>query len=131
MGGPMANKQRGPLPPVLSSEETRVKPPEEDEEELPPEDPSWDPQRDETMMHANSVPITDESGVDDATPPVPRKIVPVPMEELGDQGLDDPTISLVPKVTTDTGMHAPQDAPDDSTRQIPRKSPGRPAQPEE
>ena len=128
MGGPMANKQRGPLPPVLSSEETRVKPPEEDEEELPPEDPSWDPQRDETMMQANPAPITDEAEVDDATPPVPRKIVPVPMEELGDQGLDDPTISLTPKVTTDGGMHAPEDALDDSTRHIPRKSTVRPAQ---
>jgi hypothetical protein len=122
----MANKQRGPLPPVLSPEETRVRPPEEDEEELPPEEPSWDPQRDETMMHPNSAAVTDEAAVDDATPPVPRKIVPVPIEELGDQGLDDPTISLAPKVATDTGMHAPQDALDDATRQIPRKSTVRP-----
>jgi hypothetical protein len=124
---PMANKQRGPLPPVLSSEETRVRPPEEDEAELPPEEPSWDPQRDETMMHPNAAAVTSEEVVDDATPPVPRKIVPVPIEDLGDQGLDDPTISLLPKVTTDSGMHAPQDAvDDDSTRQIPRKSTVRP-----
>jgi hypothetical protein len=125
---PMANKQRGPLPPALSPEETRVRPLEEDEAELPPEEPSWDPQRDETMMHPNAAPVTDEEQVDDATPPVPRKIVPVPIEELGEQGLDDPTISLLPKVTTDSGMHAPQDALDDSTRQIPRKSTVRPAQ---
>jgi hypothetical protein len=125
---PMANKQRGPLPPVLSPEETRVRPPEEDEAELPPEEPSWDPQRDETMMHPNAAPVTDEAEmeVDDATPPVPRKIVPVPIEDLPEQALDDPTISLMPKVTTDGGMQAPQDAVDDSTRQIPRKSTVRP-----
>ncbi len=129
MGVRMANKQRGPLPPVLSIEETRVKPPEEDEEELPPEDPSWDPQRDETLMHANSTPVTDEAEVDDATPPVPRKIVPIPMEELGDQGLDDPTISIPPKVTTDSGMEAPTE--EGATRQIARKSTVRPALQEE
>src|ERR1043165_2773460 len=54
---PMANKKRGPLHPDLSREETRVRPPEEDEAELPPEEPSWDPQRDETMMHPNSAPV--------------------------------------------------------------------------
>ncbi len=128
----MANKQRGPLPPVLSSEETRVKPPEEDEAELPPEDPSWDPQRDATLMQPNTTPVTDESEVDDPTPPVPRKIVPVPIDELPEQALDDPTISLSPaaKVTTDGGMQAPSDD-EDATRHIPRKSTVRPSQQEE
>src|SRR5262245_38880839 len=72
----MANKQRGPLPPVLSSEETRVKPPEEDEAELPPDEPSWDPQRDSTQLLPRNKPVPIGEGVDDATPPVPRKIPP-------------------------------------------------------
>jgi hypothetical protein len=119
----MANKQRGPLPPVLSTEETRVKPPEEDEEELPPDEPSWDPQRDQTQLHPNTGPVPVGEGVDDATPPVPRKIAPVAFEDPDLQGPDEATRQIPRK----PGARPALQEPDDSTRQIPRKSGIRPA----
>ncbi|MDY7229167.1 hypothetical protein [Hyalangium rubrum] len=118
----MANRQRGPLPPVMSTEETRVKPPEEDEAELPPEEPSWDPQRDQTQLLSNTNPPAPswEDG-DEATPPVPRKIDPIPLA-----GPDDKTRPIPRK----TGARPALQDPDDATRPIPRKTGARPALPD-
>jgi hypothetical protein len=119
----MANKQRGPLPPVLSTEETRVKPPEEDEEELPPEEPSWDPQRDSTQLLPHTAPVPLGDGGDDATPPVPRKFAPV---AFADSDVQEPHEATRP-IPRQTGARpAPQDL-DDATRPIPRKTGARPA----
>jgi hypothetical protein len=119
----MATKQRGTLPPVLSTEETRVKPPEEDEEELPPEPPSWDPQRDSTQLLPNSTarPAWDEG--DDATPPIPRKIDPIPLEDPDVQELNEETRPIPRKA----GARPAAPPPDDATRPIPRKTGTRPA----
>lgn len=119
----MANKQRGSLPPVLSTEETRVKPPEEDEEELPPEPPSWDPQRDSTQLLPNSTQRPAWNDGDEATPPVPRKIDPIPLDDPDLQGPDEATRPIPRKA----GARPAAQAPDDSTRQIPRKTGTRPA----
>ncbi|KFE67764.1 hypothetical protein [Hyalangium minutum] len=140
----MANKQRGSLPPVLSTEETRVKPPEEEEAESPPDEPSWDPQRDSTQLLPLTGPVPIGQGVDDATPPVPRKIPlgtypdpdtqepheptrPIPVKQTGSrpalQNVDDSTRQIPRK----TGARPALQEPDDSTRQIPRKTGTRPA----
>jgi hypothetical protein len=106
----MANKQKGrTLPPVMSSEETRVKPPAEEEGDLPPEDSSWDHQSEEREL----------MGVDEATPPLPRKIDPIPFDE----GPDDATRPIRRK----TGARPALEAPDDATRPIQRKTGARPA----
>ncbi|WP_224365721.1 hypothetical protein [Hyalangium versicolor] len=125
----MANKQRGPLPPVLSSEETRVKPPQEEDEEdaaeLPPEPPTWDEDRDSTRLMPNAAPPGDENEgdpLDDATPPVPRKIDPVPYDD-DVQGPDEATRNIPLKA----GARPALQGPDDSTRPIPRKTGARPA----
>ncbi|MFL5346067.1 MAG: hypothetical protein ACJ8AT_14860 [Hyalangium sp.] len=119
----MATKQRGSLPPVLSTEETRVKPPEEDEEELPSEPPSWDPQRDSTQLLPNSTSRPTWNEGDEATPPVPRKIDPIPLEDPELQGPDEATRPIPRK----GGARPATQEPDDSTRQIPRKTGTRPA----
>jgi hypothetical protein len=140
----MANKQRGPLPPVLSTEETRVKPPEEDEADVPPDEPSWDPRRDSTQLLPLTGPVPVGEGIDDATPPVPRKIPvgtysdpdvqepheptrPIPVKGTASrpavQDLDDSTRQIPRK----TGARPALQDPDDSTRQIPRKTGARPA----
>lgn len=126
----MANKQRGPLPPVLSTEETRVKPPDPDEADLPPEDPSWDPQRDQTQLLPKAAPVQadwdEQGGEDDATPPVPRKVAPIPMELPDFQAPEDATRPIPRK----TGARpALEDA--DATRNIPRKSAIRPSLPDD
>jgi hypothetical protein len=116
---------------VLSTEETRVKPPEEGEEELPPEEPSWDPQRDSTQLLPLTGPVPIGEGVDDATPPVPRKIAP------GTYDIQEPHEATRPiprQVDEDSTRHIPRKTgtrpvlqdPDDSTRHIPRKTGTRP-----
>jgi hypothetical protein len=118
----MANK-RGPLPPVMSTEETRVKPPEADEEELPPEEPSWDSQRDETQLHTNSMPPRpplDWDDTSDATPIYPHMLPGSPV-----QGPDDATRPIPRKTGARPAL--PEEPPDDATRPIQRKSSVRPA----
>jgi hypothetical protein len=121
----MATKQRGPQPPVLSSEQTRVKPPEEDEEELPPEEPSWDPQRDSTQLLPNSTPRPTWDGVDEATPPVPRKVDPAAYAEYL-SGMQEPFDATRPIPRKGAG-NPPLQTADDATRPIPRKTGARPA----
>ncbi|HEX8702809.1 MAG TPA: hypothetical protein VF815_28500, partial [Myxococcaceae bacterium] len=112
----MANRQRGPLPPVMSTEETRVKPLEEDEEELAPDDePSFDPQRDQTQLVSRKgapAPPLDWSEEEDATPFMPSMAAAPPPEDL-----DDATRPIPRK----TGARPALQTPDDATRPIPRK----------
>ncbi len=124
----MANKQRGPLPPVMSSEETRVKPPEEEEAELPPDEPSWDPAQDRTQLLPSAPAVQAAYTGDDATPPVPRKVDPIPFPTEEDLlGTDDatPTPIRLPSPPP-PAQHAPDD---DSTRNMPRKSMVKPGPP--
>ncbi len=141
----MAKRQRGPFPPVMSTEETRVKPPEEEEEELAPDDePSFDPQRDQTQLvsrsgaprapldwseeeegtpilptHAAAPPLQDP---DDATRPIPRKTASRPALQTA----DDATRPIPRK----TAARPALEDPDDATRPIPRKTAARPALPD-
>ena len=120
----MANRQRGPLPPVMSTEETRVKPPEEDEEELASDDEaSFDPQRDQTQLVSRSgappVPL-DWSPEEDGTPILPSHAAAPPFQDP-----DDATRPI-----RRTGARPALQAPDDSTRPIPRKTAARPALPD-
>jgi hypothetical protein len=121
----MANKQRGPLPPVMSTEETRVKPPEDEEDaaELPPEPSTWDEERDSTRQLPHTAYPDDAGGVDDVTPPVPRKINPIPLEDPDLQGPDEATRPIPRKA----GARPAVQEPDDATRPIPRKTGARPA----
>jgi uncharacterized protein YlbG (UPF0298 family) len=121
----MANRQRGPLPPVMSTEETRVKPPEEDEEEVAPEDePSFDPQRDQTQLVSRTgapAPPLDWSAEEEGTPIMPTEALSTSLEDP-----DDATRPIPRK----TGARPALQTPDDATRPIPRKTASRPGQPD-
>lgn len=115
----MANKQRGPLPPVMSTEETRVRPPEEEEELAPEEEPSFDPQRDQTQLVSRKgmpAPAMDWTADEDGTPIMPSLAAP-------QDYLEDATRPIARK----TGVRPPLETPDDATRPIPRKTAARPA----
>ena len=115
----MANKQRGPLPPVMSTEETRVRPPEEEEEQAPEEEPSFDPQRDQTQLVSRKgmpAPALDWSADEDGTPIMPSLAAP-------QDYLEDATRPIARK----TAARPALETPDDATRPIPRKTAARPA----
>jgi hypothetical protein len=106
----------------MSTEETRVKPPEEDEEEQAPDDePSFDPQRDQTQLVSRRgapAPPLDWSAEEEGTPLMPSHAAPASLEEY-----DDATRPIPRK----TGARPALQTPDDATRPIPRKTAAQPA----
>ncbi|MDC0714075.1 hypothetical protein POL68_36760 [Stigmatella sp. ncwal1] len=81
----MASKHREPRPPVVSNQETRVRPLEEEEQPVQ-EESSWNAPDDSTRLIANNAPPQPdwEEPEEDATPPAPQKrgpIAPLPSED--------------------------------------------------